>query len=230
MKYSFFLFLLLAGSAHAQIVSGGIAPDRSGGFVLKAGDTMTGQLTIAGSSLTVGGNAFSVGGSTSVEAGGNWSFSGGGTFGSTITSRGVKDGSNACSGCPGEVISANAAASIAVGASASVVTVATITIHGDFDVTATMVFCAGASTAVSKWGCYISLTAGNIDAAATNSSGAAEFFSAPGLNGCNYVPLAPRRINVSVSTPVYLSCRATYTVQGGATWDGAAFISARRMR
>jgi len=39
--------------------------------VLKAGDTMTGQLTLAGSTLTVTGNAFSVGGSSLSVLGGN---------------------------------------------------------------------------------------------------------------------------------------------------------------
>ena len=39
--------------------------------VAKTGDTMTGQLTLAGSTLTVQGDAFSVGGSTLVAAGGN---------------------------------------------------------------------------------------------------------------------------------------------------------------
>ncbi|MBI5744541.1 MAG: hypothetical protein HY952_08335, partial [Elusimicrobia bacterium] len=39
--------------------------------VAKAGDTMTGQLTLAGSTLTVAGNAFSVGGSTLAVEGGN---------------------------------------------------------------------------------------------------------------------------------------------------------------
>ncbi|OGR65097.1 MAG: hypothetical protein A2X31_08050 [Elusimicrobia bacterium GWB2_63_22] len=39
--------------------------------VAKAGDTMTGQLTLAASTLTVTGNAFSVGGSTLVVDGGN---------------------------------------------------------------------------------------------------------------------------------------------------------------
>ncbi|MDA8131767.1 MAG: hypothetical protein M0011_09735 [Elusimicrobia bacterium] len=38
--------------------------------VLKAGDTMTGQLTISGATLTVTGNAFSVGGSTLTVSGG----------------------------------------------------------------------------------------------------------------------------------------------------------------
>ncbi len=39
--------------------------------VAKAGDTMTGPLTISGAALTVTGNAFSVGGSTLVASGGN---------------------------------------------------------------------------------------------------------------------------------------------------------------
>jgi len=39
--------------------------------VLKAGDTMTGQLTLAGSTLTVTGSAFSVGGSSRAVLGGN---------------------------------------------------------------------------------------------------------------------------------------------------------------
>ena len=39
--------------------------------LLKSGDTMTGQLTLAGSTLTVTGDAFSVGGSTFVVANGN---------------------------------------------------------------------------------------------------------------------------------------------------------------
>ena len=39
--------------------------------VLKSGDTMTGPLTLSGSSLTVTGSAFSVGGSTFVVTGGN---------------------------------------------------------------------------------------------------------------------------------------------------------------
>lgn len=42
----------------------------SGGAVAKTGDTMTGQLTLAGSTLTVTGNAFSVGGSTLTVYGG----------------------------------------------------------------------------------------------------------------------------------------------------------------
>ena len=42
-----------------------------GNYVLKSGDTMTGQLTLSGSTLTVTGNAFSVGGSTLVVKEGN---------------------------------------------------------------------------------------------------------------------------------------------------------------
>jgi len=42
----------------------------AGGAVAKAGDTMTGQLTLEGSTLTVAGNAFSVGGSTLAVYGG----------------------------------------------------------------------------------------------------------------------------------------------------------------
>ncbi|MBI5245045.1 MAG: hypothetical protein HY922_15385, partial [Elusimicrobia bacterium] len=41
-----------------------------GGFLLKAGDTMLGQLTLSNSTLSVTGNGFSVGGSTLVAAGG----------------------------------------------------------------------------------------------------------------------------------------------------------------
>lgn len=44
--------------------------------VLKAGDTMTGQLTLSGSTLTVGGNAFSVGGSSLSVLNGNTSLGG----------------------------------------------------------------------------------------------------------------------------------------------------------
>ena len=42
-----------------------------GNYVSKTGDTMTGQLTLSGSTLTVGGSAFSAGGSTLVVAAGN---------------------------------------------------------------------------------------------------------------------------------------------------------------
>lgn len=57
------LILLLASGANAQIV-GPSSNASDGSKVSKSGDTMTGPLTLSGSSLTVTGNAFSVGTST----------------------------------------------------------------------------------------------------------------------------------------------------------------------
>ena len=58
---------LFVGNGAGLYNVGGGGADR----VAKAGDTMTGQLTLAGSTLTVTGNAFSVGTSTLVVVGGN---------------------------------------------------------------------------------------------------------------------------------------------------------------
>lgn len=64
------LRLNIAGTGWVD-VSTGTSAGGGGSFVSKAGDTMAGQLTLAGSTLTVQGNAFSVGGSTLVVSGGN---------------------------------------------------------------------------------------------------------------------------------------------------------------
>lgn len=69
---SFLLLFSLSAAVNAQIVSphgmtAGAAADR---FVDITGDTMTGPLTLSGSTLTVTGSAFSVGGSTLVVSGG----------------------------------------------------------------------------------------------------------------------------------------------------------------
>src|SRR3990167_1361492 len=74
---SIILFLLMASPAMAFDVTGNLPTALGDGrYVLKTGDTMSGPLTLAGSSLTVTGNgqfngsAFSVGGSTLVVSGG----------------------------------------------------------------------------------------------------------------------------------------------------------------
>lgn len=56
------LFLSVGANATVSILGGGDGTDNT--KVAKAGDTMTGQLTLAGSTLTVQGNAFSVGTAT----------------------------------------------------------------------------------------------------------------------------------------------------------------------
>lgn len=66
------LFAIISLSSicsYAQIV-GPSSSASDGSKVSKSGDTMTGPLTLSGSSLTVTGNAFSVGGSTLVVSGG----------------------------------------------------------------------------------------------------------------------------------------------------------------
>ena len=68
---SIILFLLMASPAMAFDVTGNLPTALGDGrYVLKTGDTMSGPLTLAGSSLTVTGSAFSVGGSTFVVSGG----------------------------------------------------------------------------------------------------------------------------------------------------------------
>ena len=63
--------------------------------VLKAGDTMTGQLTLSGSTLTVTGNAFSVGGSTLSVSGGKVAVGGAPyTHALTVNSGGVYSASS----------------------------------------------------------------------------------------------------------------------------------------
>lgn len=65
------LLLFLTSNALAFDVVGSLPQGLGDGrYVLKAGDTMSGPLTLNGSSLTVTGNAFSVGGSTLVVTGG----------------------------------------------------------------------------------------------------------------------------------------------------------------
>lgn len=70
------IFLILAlticASANGGYLSDGMSKAIGDGrYVLKAGDTMTGQLTLSGSTLTVTGSAFSVGTSTLVIVTGN---------------------------------------------------------------------------------------------------------------------------------------------------------------
>jgi hypothetical protein len=69
------LFLIPAGAVNAQVVeqmsNGALSAAASAdAYVNVSGDTMTGPLTLSGSSLTVTGSAFSVGGSTLVVSGG----------------------------------------------------------------------------------------------------------------------------------------------------------------
>lgn len=64
------LRLSLDGATFVPISTGTAGSASDPTKVLKAGDTMTGGLTLSGSTLTVGGNAFSVGGSTLVVSGG----------------------------------------------------------------------------------------------------------------------------------------------------------------
>lgn len=79
MKLLLTLFLFLASNAGAFDVVGSLPQGLGDGrYVQKAGDTMSGPLTLSGSSLTVTGNAFSVGGSTLVVS------NGGTTLGGTL--------------------------------------------------------------------------------------------------------------------------------------------------
>ncbi|MBI4655946.1 MAG: hypothetical protein HY746_04260 [Elusimicrobia bacterium] len=60
----------IAGMSSSKL-SGAVPSANLANAVLKAGDTMSGQLTLSGSTLTITGNAFSVGGSTFVVKEGN---------------------------------------------------------------------------------------------------------------------------------------------------------------
>lgn len=71
MKILLTLVLFLATNAAAFDVVGSLPQGLGDGrYVQKAGDTVTGPLTLSASTLTVMGNAFSVGGSTLVVSGG----------------------------------------------------------------------------------------------------------------------------------------------------------------
>lgn len=73
MKKILFILLFSPLFANAQLVRttpSGVNPLTESTYVNVTGDTMSGPLTLAGSSLTVTGNAFSVGGSTLVVTGG----------------------------------------------------------------------------------------------------------------------------------------------------------------
>lgn len=148
---------------------------------------------------------------------------------------GVTDGSNAAAGQIGELISGTLGAPQAPAASASYVAIATITLTaGDWDVWAVGAINGGATTASTQLIFAISTSNSGVDggAGAANSQynhyGPSEV--AVPVSGFLQTPVGTRRVSVTTSTPIYLVGRMLYTVVGGAAFDVASQISARRVR
>lgn len=143
---------------------------------------------------------------------------------------GTATNDNACTGCVGEyqtaVLAAISATSLVTGVSKTVVSF-TLT-PGDWDVWGAVGFIPTATTSITLQIAGISLTDNTLpaqdDGTRSDVSNAA---FVPGTNLGDRLPVATRRVSVSVNTPVYLIATGVFTVS---TLTAYGRIQARRVR
>ena len=182
-----------------------------------ASPTFTGTVIITGNSFTVGTSSF-------VVSGGSVSIGYGLTVGSTITSRGNTNGTAACTGCIGEVISANGSARSPASDTSTSFSTITLT-AGVWDVCGYGSFNPG--TLNTQF--FMAISATN-DAFDSSNIGGRYQHSQVYTGGTNeYFSLGCRRVVLTSSTPYYLVCRTSWS--GTAGQGGSdSFICAVRNR
>lgn len=142
--------------------------------------------------------------------------------------QGTTAGGNATAGYIGEFISANSS-SIAPVTTGVFVTIASISLTaGDWDVEGQGQMSTGSTTAATGYSCAISLNPTSIDTA--GSGGVNQSFYTLAASSSYLLPTGKRRINVSSTTTVYLVGSLTFATLGGAQWQIASNIQARRVR
>lgn len=141
---------------------------------------------------------------------------------------GTTAGGNATAGYIGEYISANSSGVNPVTTSLFV-TIASISLTaGDWDVEGQAEMSLGSSTAATGYSVAISLDATSIDTSA--NGGTNQAFYTMTANEVYQFQTGKRRINVSSTTTVYLVGALTFSALGGAEWQIASLIQARRVR
>lgn len=141
---------------------------------------------------------------------------------------GTTAGGNAASGILGEYISSNVAVGSAIalttGTAADVTSISLTA--GDWDVCGNVGFSAGASTTIAALSGWIGTTSASTPTA-PNSGAEATLTGTLTTGGSNILPVGCRRVNVSITTTVYLSASSTF---GTSTMAAYGFIAARRAR
>lgn len=151
------------------------------------------------------------------------------TSASSMTVKGVTDGSLAATGNVGEVLSASLSSSQVPGASALFVAISTLSLTaGDWNISGVCDLTTGATSAIADTICAI--TTVNTTSSLNASNGTSRISGTPAVSDAMYLPVGTVMVSIASPTTYYLVGRLSYTVLGGAVWDTDTSIRARRMR
>jgi len=142
---------------------------------------------------------------------------------------GTTAGGNAVSGQVGEYVSANVLVGSAVSLTTNIaanVTSISLT-AGDWDVSGSVCFTAPGTTNFDHSFQWVSATSATFPTMPNSNGGGYFFWGAVSVDSTIPLPAGTIRINVSTTTTVYLSTRATFTIS---TLGAFGFIRARRVR
>lgn len=146
----------------------------------------------------------------------------------TASIRGITSGLATPTGFVGEFLSNNLGAPQVPNASNQYVALATITLTaGDWDITASIELGTGGTTAATLLiGC---ISSGNTSCDTNNSNNVLYDGDITRVSDNYKFSIGPRRVNITSTTPYYLTGNLVYTVLGGAQYNVSSIIQARRM-
>jgi hypothetical protein len=197
-----------------------------------AGQTFSYSVGTGGTAGTAGtsGLAGGAGGSGVIEVTEDYFNGPIGSATSLTTSKitGVTDGSNAVAGQIGEYVSANPGSPVTPATSNTSAQLTSISLTaGDWDVYGTCSYTPGTGTA-TLMACGISLNSTSFDSLVLG--GYVQINANPFSNAFYLQAIAPRRINITTTTTIYLVGEAIYSSLGTASWSVNNIIQARRIR